>query len=107
MEVIESVHANSEVLPTAFKEMTSLGAVLGNEVEVVPGNVEGTRKLRSPNAYKSSFDIRKFKFRLDSRCLGQRRPSERRSHGASVDVREVAVDAEGVKEIVRITIPVA
>ena len=48
MEVIQSIHANSEVLATTFKEMTSLRAVFGKEVEVVPCDVEGISKTAEP-----------------------------------------------------------
>ena len=71
---------------------------------MVPCDVEGARKLRSPDSHEGSIDIRKIEFRLDSRGLGQRKSIERRLHGVSVDLREAAVDAEGVKEIVRITV---
>jgi hypothetical protein len=87
--------------------MTALRAVFGKEVEVIARDVEGARKLWSPESHEGSIDIRKIEFRLLSRSLGERKSIELRVHGASVDMREVAIDAEGVKEIIRITVLVA
>src|SRR5882757_650011 len=87
--------------------MAALRAVFGKEVEVVARDVEGTRKLWRPDAHECALDIAKFKLRLDRSGLCQRKSVERRRHGARVNVREAAVDANGVKEVFRIAVLVA
>jgi len=40
MKVIQSIHANAKILAAAFKKMTSLRAVFGKKMEVIPCDIE-------------------------------------------------------------------
>ena len=106
MEVVQSLHSCSQMFATALEEMASFRPLLGKKVEVISRNIESARKLRSPDADEDSIDTCKLKFRLNRRSFGERKPLQRLPHGACMYVSKVAVDAEGIKEIVRIAIPI-
>src|SRR5579863_6116604 len=100
MKVPDALPVEIHIFTRTIEEMSALGAVRRDEMEVIARYVDCTGIGRRPEADQCPFYVCEMEFGLDRGSCCQRDAALRATHRARMDALEQTIYAERIEEIV-------
>src|SRR5258708_33156379 len=95
----KQLNSDAQILCTAIEHVPTFRAVLGDEVEVISRDAEGTRIAWRPYAYECALDIFEAEFRLSLGCGEKPCAFVGSFHCACIYPFENTIHAQRIKQI--------